>query len=445
MKKLILIISIFLPSISEAQLPLSLKECKRMARENNIALRSARNKVEQAELACKEAFTNYYPKVSAMFAGMAADKHLISMDIDLPDALTAMMPAGVDLPSKMGVIKNGVAGTVMAMQPIYAGGQITNANRLAEVGLHVSNLQLEMSQDEVDLNTEQLYWQIVSLKEKLQTISVVRSMLERLEKDVKASVDAGLTTRNDLLQVQLKLNELDSQTLKVKNGIEISKKLLAQYVGMEGQQIDVEPCMVIEKLKSGEIANETADILKIKQEHSSVFSTTSQYRLAEKGVEAEKLNYKMKLGERMPTVSAGVVYSYNNLTGSGRGVGMLMATVSVPISDWWTSKHSLKRQELVIENANQQMLDVGQKLVINMDNCWSNVETSYKQLEVNRLSIEQSEVNLNEKNQFYKAGMITMSDLLEAQTIYQKSCDSYVDAFIDYQLSFLKYRQAVGF
>ena len=170
----------------------------------------------------------------------------------------------------------------------------------------------------------------------------------------------------------------------------------------------------------------------------------TQYRLLEKNVEANRLQHKMKVGENLPTVSAGAVYTYNNLMDEGRGVGMLMATVSVPISGWWGGSHAIKKQRLAYEQARDQMADASQKLVINMNNCWANVETSHKQLAIARKSIEQSEENLRLNNDYYRAGTTTMSDLLDAQSSYQQSRDKYVDAYIDYQQNLLKYRQATG-
>ena len=420
--------------ITAAQTTLTLDQCKQLARENNIALRSARNDIEQAEQQKKQAFTNYFPQVSAMGAGLTANKHLVQMDMELPAALAAAMPAGVAIPTSMGMIKNGVVGNVMAMQPIFAGGQIINGNRLAKVGVEASRIQLEASEDEVELTTEQYFWQVVSLKEKLVTLGTIHKMLEQLEKDVTVSVNAGVTTRNDLLQVQLKVNEIESQTLQVENGLAISKQLLAQHIGKNDEPIDVsEPVPYAAVLQ-----------LPQRQDHAAALASTTQYRLLEKNVEANRLQHKMKVGEQLPTVSGGAVYTYNNLVGDGRGVGMLVATVSVPISGWWGGSHAIKKQKLAYEQARDQMADVSQKLVINMNNCWANVETSHKQLAISRKSIEQSEENLRLNNDYYRAGTTTISDLLDAQSSYQQSRDQYVDAYIDYQQNLLKYCQATG-
>ncbi len=417
-----------------AQSPLTLSDCKALARENNIALRTARNDLQQAEQQQQEAQTNYFPQVSALGAGMTANKHLMHADVSLPAEMSAALPAGVTLPSGIDMIRRGFVGNVMAMQPLFAGGQIVNGNRLARIGVETSRIQLEMTDDEVELTTEQYYWQVVSLQEKCVTLETVHEMLKQLEKDVTVSVSAGVTTRNDLLQVQLRCNEVESEKLQVENTLSGSRQLLAQYIGKNGEDIEV----------AAHIPYTTDMALPERCDHQAALTGTTQYRLMEKQVESNKLQHRMKIGEQLPTVSGGAVYTWNNIMGEGRGVGLLMATVSVPISSWWGGSHAIKRQKLALDQARDELQDNSEKLVINMNHCWANVETSHSQLAIAYKSIEQSEENLCLNNDYYRAGTTTMSDLLDAQSSYQQSRDKYVDAYIDYQESMLQYRQAVG-
>ena len=79
-----------------------------------------------------------------------------------------------------------------------------------------------------------------------------------------------------------------------------------------------------------------------------------------------------------------------------------------------------------------------------MQNAWNNVEEAYQQLQIANRSIEQAEENLRLNRDYYKAGTSRMSDLLEAQLLYQQSLDKRVDAYADYQNKLLEYRQATG-
>ena len=93
-----------------------------------------------------------------------------------------------------------------------------NGNKLADLALEVSRYQMRQSEDEVALTVERYYWQWISLHEKLRTIEIVESLVGSLYKDVEVAVGAGVTTRNDLLQVQLKKNGVASDRLRVENG-----------------------------------------------------------------------------------------------------------------------------------------------------------------------------------------------------------------------------------
>ncbi|MCR4764638.1 MAG: TolC family protein [Bacteroidaceae bacterium] len=435
MKKIVFLLTgVLCCGTATSQSVLTLEECKQLAHENNITLYTARNNISQAEQQKQQALTNFFPQVSAIGGGMTANKHLMQMELNLPAEMAASLAAADAQSSSIGMIKHGVIGNVIAMQPVFAGGQIVNGNKLARVGVEASRIQLEVAEDEVELTTEQYYWQVVSLQEKCVTLETVRQMLLQLEKDVTASVDAGVTTRNDLLQVQLKHNEVESQLLQVENTLSVCRQLLAQYIGKNGQDIQVDANIPY----TGSIP------IPERYDHMAVLSGTPQYRLMEKNVESQRLQHRLKIGEQLPTVSAGAVYTYNNLMGEGRGVGLLMATVSIPISGWWGGGHAIKKQKLALDQARVELQDNSQKLIINMNNCWANVETSQRQLAIAYKSIEQSNENLRLNNNYYRAGTTTMSDLLDAQSSYQQSRDNYVDAYIDYQESILKYRQAVG-
>lgn len=99
-------------------------------------------------------------------------------------------------------MKNGTIGSVMAIQPVFAGGQIINGNKLAKVSEDVSRLQLQLSENEVEKTTEQYFWQLVSLQKKVNTINAVEALLNDFEKDANVALEAGVALRNDLLQVE---------------------------------------------------------------------------------------------------------------------------------------------------------------------------------------------------------------------------------------------------
>ena len=437
----------FLPLTAQTY---SLQQLKDSALLNNIAMRSARLDIDAAQQQRKEAFTNFFPNVSGTGLWFNANKGMAQMDMNLSEqispelgaSLAQMLPpealAALGSPISISMMKNGTIGSLMAIQPLFTGGQIINGNKLAKVGEDVSRLQLQLSENEVLKQTEQYYWQLVSLEQKMKTIDAVEALLQEIHKDVDVAVRAGVAMRNDLLQVQLRQNDIQSQKLKLQNGISLVKMLLGQYCGLGDELWNVE---------CGKWNEDTSSAEQISFHiPPSTFNENvlPEYQLLQKQVEATKLQRKMEVGKNLPSLGIGAGYNYHNLLDNDHTFGMVFATVSVPISDWWGGSHAIKRKKIQQQKAEEQLEDNSQLLKIRMQKAWNDVQESYQQLGIARQSIEQAEENLRLNRNYYKAGTCRMSDLLEAQLLYQQSCDKHTDAYADYQNKLLEYRQATG-
>lgn len=443
MKKILSIIALGC-SISVSAQTYTLEQLKDAALRNNITVRNAQRSVEAAQQQRKEAFTKYFPNVSGTGLWFNANKGMAQTTINPSEVMSPEMGASLAQifppealaalanPISISMMKNGTIGSLMALQPVFAGGQIINGNKLAKVGEDVSRLQLQLSENEVEKTAEQYFWQLASLQEKMKTINAVDTLLADIHKDVDVAVRAGVAMRNDLLQVQLRQNDVESQRLKLQNGISIVRMLLAQYCGLDQTEFTLD------------YQTELSSPLPQKQDHSQALLGTAEYQLLGKQVEATSLQKKMTVGQNLPSVAVGAGYNYHNLLENDHTFGMVFATVSVPITDWWGGSHAIKRKKIEYQKAVDEQHDKAQLLQIRMQNAWNNVEEARQQLDIAKRSIEQAEENLRLNRNFYRAGTSKMSDLLEAQLLYQQSLDRRTDAYADYQNKLLEYRQATG-
>lgn len=404
-----------------AQRTFTLDECLERALSNNVRMRNAENEIRMAEHDRKNAFTRYFPSVSASGGGFIANKGLMELNMG-PDMSMSMM-------------KDGVVGGVSATLPLFAGGQIVNGNKLAKVSEEVSRTRYRLSENEVRLTTENYYWQVVTLKEKLRTLEVVEARLDTLTRDVEAAVQAGVTTRNDLLQVQLRQNEIKSNRLNVENALALSRELLAQYMGMGLDSVDVAYAM------EGRLPEEPAGLFLPPE---SALPRTGEYDLLRQNLEATRLQKKIAVGKNLPTVAIGGGYYYDDLLDVGMDFWVGFATVSVPLSGWWGGSHDIKKQKLQVKNAENQLNDQSEMLMIRMRQSWNDLNDAYKQVDIALTSIDQATENLRMQSDYYAAGTCTMSDLLDAQTLFQQSRDKYVEAYAQYEVKKREYLQATG-
>ena len=449
-----------------AQQTYTLQELKDLALQNNIAVSNARHNMEAARLQRKEAFTKYFPSVSATGFSFEANRGMAKMEIepaelfsdDIGAVLSGILPAealsALGSPIGISMLKNGSLAGVTALQPIFAGGQIVTGNKLAKIGEEVSALQFQLSENEVELQTEQYYWQLVSLQEKLKTLDAVDSLLATIHKDVDIAVRAGVAMRNDLLQVQLRRSEIESQRVKLDNGIYVVSLLMAQYCGLDSPDLKVRSPFT-DNLLSGSVRPveqpDSAVHLQsayVQDGHISqeqfVLERLPEYQLLEKQLQAADLQIRMAKGQNLPTVALGAGYAYHNLLDNDRRFGMVFATVSIPISDWWGGSYAVRRRKLEQQKAQDQPSNNAQLLTIRMQKAWNDVVEAGQSLAIAQKSIEQAEENLRLNRDYYKVGISKMSDLLEAQMLYQQTKDNCTDAYARLHTKLLIYRQSLG-
>ena len=402
-----------------AQQAYSLAQCKKLALENNARMKNARLEVSSARQTKEEAFTNFFPSLSASALGYNANQPLVEANL-------GGMP--------LALLKNGIVGDITVTQPLFAGGQIVNGNKLAQLGVEVSRFKQEQSEKEVLLTTEVYYWQIISLNEKLKTLAIVEQLVNSLYKDVDAAVKAGVKNRNDLLQVQLRKNSVASDRLQLENGLKLSRMLLGQYVGLKADSLSIESVSF----------DEPASPEKLRTDHGAALLTTPEYQLLAKNVEANRLQQKITVGKYLPTVGIGASYTYDDLMDKDNTTAMVFAKVSVPLSDWWGGSHAIKKQKFQTMMAQNEQRNNSDLLLIQMQKLWNDVEESYKQVKLAEESVVTATENVRLNTNYYQAGTTTLSDLLDSQLLLQQSRNQHTDAYTQYLIKQTQYLQATG-
>ena len=426
---LFLCMGLSLSTASVAQRRLTLDDCRSLALQNNSKIKTARLEVSGAKEMKREALTKYFPNISAAGTGFKADKGAVGLSV-----LNGMYSTSF--------VDRGVMAGVTAVQPIFAGGQILNGNKLAKVNASVKSEQLRLSEDEAVLTVEQYYWQWVSLKEKLKTLDVVGRQIDTIRRDVSTAVDAGVAMQNDLLQVELERNRISANRLKVNNGLTVVKMLLAQAIELPADSFDI-AVSVPEDLPDPNI---------YKVDHQAALQITPTYRMLQKSVEASKLQRNMELGKRLPTIGIGAGYMYYDLPDqhsisvieNRRSMGMVFASIAIPLSDWWGGTHAIRQKNVQLKIAEESKRSNSELLLVQMQQLWNELVEAYNQAKISKESVAKATENARISTNCYHAGTVAVSDLLNAQSLLQQSRDQYTDDLTTYFIKRTRYLQATG-
>lgn len=422
---------------------LSIDSCKILALENNRKIKDAEFDVKSSLEVKKNAHTNYFPKISASALSMRSVDYLIkgsipSMNLPVYDGNPANLATATQFAYVPAVPIKALdyisMASITVAQPIFAGGRIVNGNKLAKIGQEVSQEKKQLTTTEVLVKTEDLYWTIISLNGKLKTLSSYEKLLNQLLADVTVSLKAGLIQRSDLLKVQLKMNELEGNRLKLENGISLSTRALCQHIGIAYDSTLVLTQPLIPTKLEQESGVDSRNLAKNRHE----------YQMLSKAVEAEKLQKKMSLGELLPQVSIGALGYTNDYMNTKSSNALAFVSVSVPISDWWGGSHKLKETQFKIEQANNKLIETTELLSLQIEQAKNAYKEEYFQISIAQKSVDQASENMKVTNDNYKAGVSTMSDLLEAQSTFQSTQDNLIEAQCNYQIRKVKYLESIN-
>lgn len=416
-------IAVFLALAAGAQQPLSLEQCRQEALQHNAAVRIGREKVEASGYLRKQAFTKYFPEAAAGGLFFHTNKDVFKLGF-LDNIVTVSF------------LDKGRSASIAAVQPVFMGGQIVNGNKLAKVGEEASKIELEQTRSKVVATTDTYFWNIAALQSKLGTLKAALTYVDSLEVQVRVALKAGLITANDLLEVQIKRNQLVADSIDLENGILLSRRLLGQYIGRHPDDVVID----------SRIDTDSLPVMPdgIYRDAAEALPSTTQYRLLEKNVEAKRLETRIATGKNLPSITVGAGYFYDRLLGENNGFGAVCVTATIPITAWWGGAYDIKRTQSARRQAEVERDNYGELLKIGMDNAWDDLTSSYRKAYVAHSSIAAALENLRIRRAEYDAGTTTITDLLQAEALYRGSRDAYIEACAEMQKCIADYREATG-
>lgn len=417
-------------SVSAQQsLRLSQVECRKMALSHSEELQQADNALRQAELDRKIAKTAFLPKIDASATGAYVLPDMDMMGMELRMRGTYM--AGINL-----------------TQPIYTGGKITTGHRLARIGEEAAAERYRMTRMEVLVEADNGYWTYIAIGCKVRMLESYLAQMDTLRRQTEAAFAAGMVTGNDLLRIEAKRSDIRYQLQKVQNGADMCRMSLCRIVGVD---FDTE----IEAVDTTFVISEPDGI-------TSDINSRPELHLLEKQVAAEKEQIRMTRAEMLPTIGLSVGYSYyGNIklkgmtdTGDGTmvpysqefrdGMGMAMLSVKIPIFHWGESRKKVRKAQYGLRNAELDLHKNTRLFHIEVQQAIRNLQDSYGLINTAKKGLQQADENLRVMRNRYAASMVSLTDLLDAQSQWQQAESNLIEAQTQYKIYETEYQRAVG-
>ena len=278
---------------------------------------------------------------------------------------------------------SGKAGILV--EPLYAGGRISNYNKLASLQVDARNLQQDVTDDQIVMDTEFLYYKIQELHETDKTLAAMEKELENIHQDAVNVWENGIVNKNDVLSVELVQDQLSALRVKANNGRNLLRRALAKHIGMPDEDIDVDTT-----LNKDIIAPEQ---LVVRAE--TALESRSETRLLDLYVEKSVLEREIAAANMLPVLAVGATASYSKFTTydwNSRVMGFV--TVQMPLSTFWSERHEYKRKKIEEQEANDFRKDKRELITLQIQDAYDNLVSTYKQTQIAQKSITRAEENM---------------------------------------------------
>ena len=469
------------------QTVLSLDSCRAMALRNNKQMRVAEVRRDVAANVRRAARTKYLPHVSAV-GGYEHTSREISLLSDaqksalgnlgtglagelqggiagyaqvLPTALQQQL--GTDLSQMAGALndkgqqlvdalrtdtRNIWAGSILLTQPLYMGGAIVAANKMADLSEQMAENAAETRRQATLYSVDQAYWQVVSLSHKKRLAESYLELVRKLDSDVGKMMTDGVATRSDALSVSVKVNEAEMALTKVTDGLTLSKMLLCQICGLpvsESEKLIVKSEEGLARLSpSSAAANSSFFTL-----HSS-FENRPELRMLQNTVDISRQATNLMKAGNLPQVMLTGGYAVSNpntFNGFERkfsgfwNVGVL---VRVPVWNWGDVRYKVRASKGLTAIRQLELDETREKIELQVSQSSFRVDEARKRLALAQASIARADENLHTANVGFKEGVITPTTVMEAQTAWLQAQSERVDAEIEVRMAHTDLKKSLG-
>ena len=475
---------VLLPLAGEAQRILSLDSCRAMALRNNRQMGVARVKQEVNANLRKSARTKYLPKVDAIagYEWMSREVSILNdeqksvlsnMGTSTASSLqNALAPLASQLPAEVqakvaqdmsqfaGALnqvgqhivdgfrtdtRNTIGGAVTVTQPLFMGGAIVAANKMADINEDMAANSLEAKQQTILFNIDHAYWQVVSLHHKQKLAESYVELVKKLKSDVQKMIDKGVATKGDGLSVGVRVNEAEIALMEVKDGLVLAKMLVCQLCGLP-----VDENITLADEASEELSSDS-DIQELTEAPiETATANRPELKLLQNTVDLTKQTTNVLKAGNLPQVllTGGYAISnpniFNGFEKKFGGFWNAGVLVRVPIWNWGDVKSKVRASKGATTMANLELAEARELIELQVNQSSFRVNEAYKKLEMAQANVANADENLRMANLGFKEGTVSHTIVMEAQTAWQLAQSKKIDAEIGVKLSQVELQKALG-
>lgn len=322
--------------------------------------------------------------------------------------------------------------------PIYLGGKLAEAKNIAAYALELAQSDVSLSKTDVILSVEQQYWSLVSLLEQEKVTAKSIDFLVDVVNDMNNRYTFGVVTKNEVLKAKVELNNAKLLQINIADNITLAKMELNQSIGAGiNNQLNIADTSIQISANLDRIEFNVENLLQ-----------RQEIKMLNKRLEINQSEEQIVRGDFRPELVSFANYTFQNPNHIAQDEGELTWTagvsLSVPVFHWGERKLKIIQAKMNQESTAQNLDRAEELITLEMQQSIFKLRESLTKLEFTGDALEQAKENLSLESNRLQEEVATTTDLLNAQTQWQKAQADFIAAKVGVKISEAQYSKSIG-
>lgn len=321
--------------------------------------------------------------------------------------------------------------------PLYSGGKLENNIKSNEIGVDISDLNLEDTKQQVKLNATQGYYKILQCR---NLVGVNKESVDQLQahlNTVNAKYSAGTVAKSDVLRSQVELADAQQSLVNAQNNYDLSVSSLDNIIGLP----------ITTKLNIKDELRYTKYDYNLPECIDIAMNNRPDGIAANKAIEQAQAQVDIAKAGNLPEVAAYAGYTIdgnNAFKHDSAEQYQIGVQASWNVFDNNVTKAQTKQAEAALAKAQEAAEYTKENIQLDVQQAYLNLLSAEKNIQTTSVAVNQASEDYNIAQVRYTAGVGTNIDVMDARVALTTAKTNYVQALYDYNTSKAQLDKAMG-
>lgn len=323
-------------------------------------------------------------------------------------------------------------------QPVYAGGQIYNSYKAAQIQSEIARESELLTTDNVIRSADVCYWSAAANQRLYEVMCEYYNIVKRLADVLAIRYADGQISKTDLLQVQSRLKEAELSRSTAHKDFRIALQSLNTLMGVNPMN-DV--------LLTDSIS--TYCLLPLRAGDDVATGNRPDYRIALLDIDYQERQVKLAAARYNPTVAIGFKETWGTPTINTKGAdrlwnSVIYASVQIPLFRWGARFRERNTQKAILRSKEYAADATRDRISQEVAAAWTNLTEYGRQIGIAESSCLIAAENLDLNTFSYTEGKLPIVDVLSAQLSWIQAYSGLIQVWLQQKVSLADYNKAVG-